>query len=729
MYLHQKLNYGVVIINSDEDLEKIAEPIDKKFLYFDTETTGLDIINDKPFLLVFGYDNLIVVGDVKKSNIVEFFINFAKQFEFVFAHNCKYDYHMLLNYFKLDIIEGINFCDSMVIARLTSYCDDDHMSLSLENLGTNFVDKESKFAGHIIKDIIKKEDARKRKEFISSFPNSKEIRGDIKKATDIAVYLDSDEETKKYYDSILEHIKSTNYEDVYNKEPNLMLNYAVDDVVILKEYVQKAFPTLQKIDKNLNTFKRESELILVVADMERQGFYSDLEYLFKCRKEIKEYRKKLYEKLWEITEVKISVGQYNEIKKIVKNLFDITLVKCDEKNLKNIIKINPDKPKLKEMLSTILILRTVDKWLNTYIDGKIKDIKEGKFYATINNQGAVSGRVSSNMQQQPKDGIYDENKLEFLKLVYGDEHSVDFNKHKKEALLFHPRKVVTVPNNDYILCFQDFAQMELRVQAFYTLLVSTGDINMCRAYIPFNCINIETGEAFDHKNLEHVKQWNSGEWVLKEDSTKKWAPTDLHSATTFTAFPFLKNDKNHPEFSKYRKLGKMCNFLKNYQGGIAALQSQLDCSLEIASVLDEAYYKTFPVVKDYQKWVTDCLFKYGYVENLMGRRYYMSDRKNYYKASNYVIQGTCADLVKQKQIEIYKYLKDKKSKLVYPIHDEVMLYVHKEELYVIEEVNRIITDTYDLIPYIPMLSDIEVSETNWADKMDYKKWLEKREKC
>ena len=77
----------------------------------------------------------------------------------------------------------------------------------------------------------------------------------------------------------------------------------------------------------------------------------------------------------------------------------------------------------------------------------------------------------------------------------------------------------------------------------------------------------------------------------------------------------------------------------------------------------------------------------------------------------------CYDLDEWKE-----YLSDKKSKLVYPIHDEVLIYVHKDEHYVIEEINKIITNITHVIKHIPMLSDIDCSDTNWADKLSYEKW-------
>ena len=146
---------------------------------------------------------------------------------------------------------------------------------------------------------------------------------------------------------------------------------------------------------------------------------------------------------------------------------------------------------------------------------------------------------------------------------------------------------------------------------------------------------------------------------------------------------------------------------------------QLDVPEDIAQQLDGAYYKAFPQVRDYQEWVTKELTTYGRVKNLYGRAYYMRNSKYFYKAGNYVIQGSCAEITKIAELKLDKLLKDKKSKFILPIHDEVMVLLHKDEEYLIPQIKTIMQDTRDVMPYIPMISDVEIARKNWADKEDY----------
>jgi DNA polymerase-1 len=175
---------------------------------------------------------------------------------------------------------------------------------------------------------------------------------------------------------------------------------------------------------------------------------------------------------------------------------------------------------------------------------------------------------------------------------------------------------------------------------------------------------------------------------------------------------------DHPEFDHYRKYGKIANFLKNYGGGIGAIMDQLSVTEDIAKALDEGYYKAFPAILDYQKWVTDNLFKYGYIENRFGRRYYMQNSRLFYKAINYVIQGGCADLLKDRQIAVEDFLKyhKLKSKLLLPVHDEIQILIHKDEEHVVSQIKKIMQDVDQYMPNIPMICDVEKTDTNWAEK-------------
>lgn len=655
MFIFQKFDRTVTRMTEDNVDLIYQKCIGSPLLGFDTETDGLNIMKSKPFLVTFSVgDDLYWFNPTEK--LITAFTNILLSCEKVFAHNVQYDYHMLLNAgANENYIRYVKFADSMAVARLTQYADD-LSRLSLESIGTQYVDPTAKIGGKAIRAKIA------------------EINRANKKA------------------GITEE---ANYKTVYEQYPELMLNYALDDVVIMMEYVKKAWNVLKIVDPGLVTFQRECDLIPHVCTMERVGMKVDMEYLQASKIKMTEYRDRLYALLELETGKKFTVGQHDFIKRLFKEKFKVVLFTADEKSLLAALTVTKDEV-VHSVVKTIIELRTIDKWISTYIDGKLNSVVDGRIHTSINNQGAVSGRVSSNLQQQPNDGFVDRD---------GNE-------------LFHPRKVF-IADEGKTLVFMDFSQMELRVQAYYTLMLDKGDTNLCRAYIPFECKSCITGEKYDYKNKDHMSRWDSGEWDKIEDG-KPWSALDLHAVTTFIAFPHLGNNPDHPEFKKLRKLGKMCNFLKNYQGGVNAIIEQMGVSEETARALDQAYYKAFPNVRDYQQWVTRELTLHGFTENLYGRRYYMQDSKWFYKAGNYDIQGSCADLVKKKEIEIGNYLLGKKSSFVLPVHDELVFSIDNDELDIIPDLHAILEDNADKIPWIPMLCEVSYSDTNWAEKKPWK---------
>lgn len=149
------------------------------------------------------------------------------------------------------------------------------------------------------------------------------------------------------------------------------------------------------------------------------------------------------------------------------------------------------------------------------------------------------------------------------------------------------------------------------------------------------------------------------------------------------------------------------------------MASNLNIDLETATKLSDAYNSAYPGVIEYQKVVQTELNMKGYVTNLYGRRYYLENSTNFYKANNYLIQGTGADALKEVEIKICDYLKDKKSRFILPIHDELAIEVHPdEEAFVPQKVQEIMQSVGDTIKCIPMLAEVEATETNWAEKKE-----------
>ena len=720
-FLFEKFGYFVKELKNEDDIEEMkTESLFSNIRYFayDTETTGLDFMHDKPFLVIFGFDNKVYYWDAQlKDATLAMFDIVREHKKMLFAHNAKYDYHMLLNG-GTPIPDDIELSDTVTLFRLINECDDEHASMRLEKLGEKFVDPTSKFASNLIKEELHKM-RKERKKMVTD--NYKMLTGEKSFKDAWETYLKRVRFITDYHECFNDY-KEPNYYDVYLRNRELVIKYAIDDVIIMLEFLKKAGNIYSKKYYNYKTkkvdtriWKQENKLIPRIAIVERNGFKVDVDYLKKSHYLIEEFKTKLYDKLHTLTNDDWKVGQHEKIKQYFKEKHNLVLAKSDKKAIQELTH-HEDKT-ISEIASLIIKLRTVDKWLSTYIDGVLNKIievnGEWKLFTSINNNGTISGRVSCDLQQMPKYAILETDDNSELLL---DESLTDDEGHE----LFHPRKFV-IPSDGYKLYFADYSQMELRIQAYYTILTGYTDYNLCRAYMPYDCYTLDENLEeidFNYKNPDHIRHAYDWKWYNRDGS--EWEATDLHTKTTLTAFPELKDQTETKEFKKkWRYLGKSTNFAKNYGCGAVTLASNLNVTLDIANKLSEGYNRAYPGVIKYQKATQSELLVNGYVENLLGRRYYIEKSTNYYKANNYLIQGSGADALKEVEIKIIDYLKDKKSRFILPIHDEVAIEVHPdEESYVPKQIKQFMEEVQDVIPYVPMVSEVEMTETNWASKKE-----------
>ena len=453
------------------------------FFAYDTETDGLNIIKNKPFLVIFGFAKCIYLWDANYKDATYAMFDIVKNSnKMLFAHNAKFDYHMLYN-IGTPIPEEIELSDTMTIDRLFSTCDDEYASMKLEKIGERFVDKSAKFAGHVIKDILQKMKAERKKTVCNSY---KMITGAKSYTEAWDQYVNRVNFITKY-NEVFDDYKEPTYYDAFLKEPELMYNYATDDVIIILEFLKNVGHLYQKMYRNpdgsldMTVWKRENKLIRCIADTERVGFNVDIDYLIKSHYKVQEFQTKLYDRLYSLTGERWSVGQHKTIMQYFNNKYNLGLESCDKKVIGTLC--HSEIPEVAEIAKLIKKLRTVDKWLSTYIDGVLNKVIEEngeyKLHTSINNNGTVSGRVSCDLQQMPKLAIKEVDDDNELLL---EESLADNDDHE----LFHPRKYI-IPPKGYALYFSDYSQLELRVQAFYTILVGHTDYNLCRAYLPLDC--------------------------------------------------------------------------------------------------------------------------------------------------------------------------------------------------------------------------------------------------
>lgn len=685
------LNASKILVEFEEDKPD--------YVAFDTETTGLNIITDKAFLVIVGWHTAdgkkIFCFEPTQYTLAILYELFTKS-KMTFAHNTKFDLHMLTNTGLDYDLKQINWSDTMILARLCLDADDDKQSLALKTLAKRFVDKSAGDDEKLVKSelmAIKKRNRTLLDNLLKEKHNMtlKQFEATCK---DIEQGIDTlpEEVQETYYDWEKEFGEPT-YADV---DREIMIKYAYNDVSITLDLVKLCLPIL-KNRQQVKTFLRENACILVFYKQERVGFKIDTEYLEACKIKLRDYIQKQRAKFYEMAGRVVNIGQHAELKKLYMEKWGVNLPSVSRTELPfHTAKMPEEAKKFTELL---LELRSLEKWYSTYIMKFVRTITNGRIYTQIQQAGTVSGRISSDFQQFPKEGLYDNE---------GNE-------------LIHPRSLIIPSGGIYntVYCC-DYSAMELRGQAHYTLKLFGGDKNLCRAYVPFECYTMkgDTKVPFDIDNEYHRANFEKAKWYCLEND-EPWHPTDLHAQTAINAFG--EEIKNSPDFKKYRKYGKVCNFACNYGAGYEALRANAACkdlTDDQIRKLHGAYGKTFPKVKAYQDIVQNTVNKRGFVQNEFGRRYYIKNTRFAYKCANYLIQGTCADAVKEVQIKLDKMFTENhcKSRMVISVHDELIFEIADGEEHIVKDILKIMADQ----PWskIPFIAEPEKFTTRWSEKKE-----------
>ena len=697
---------------------------------FDTETTGLHIILDKPFLFQFGWicpncmEGYAFAVDIEKQpnlakQVIRVWHKLVSEAKLYLGHNVKYDLHMMINLGLPYTTENVS--DTMFYIRYAH--DALHQSeggppLGLKEYSAKYIDRNAK--SH--EKLLDQEKTSKAKEYNNmlkrrlqscKLPENLKDKGyksftlsaidDLFKDP-VAEVSDFPEDVQQAYldwktkdlplylqNKVVQLVESDMIRyDTLNREN--VIRYALYDIVWTLEIYAQTAPVIRARQQE-TAIKMETDLVFPLVEMERVGFKTDKEYLDKSRINLKQYILQQRKKLFELTQKEFSIGQHEVIKEILTQDFNVNITATNATELdlvlSNLIIENKDNPAIK-VIQLIQELRTLEKWYSAYIVRFLKDlIFTDRLYTTINQVGAVSGRVTSNFQQFPRDPILKEDGTE----------------------LFHPRRMVTISGGDYDgIIYCDYSQIELRFQALYTILVGHPDLNLCRAYMPYKC-HFKDGTEFDYTNPEHIKRWKE-EWYLDENPEERWEPVDVHGATTTAATGLRKGD---PGFKEARyAIGKRTNFAKNYGAQYRKIRQMFpDKTEEECRRIDQAYYTAFPGVKEYHNYCYQRALE-SYTVNLFGIKYY---NVSGHKLINMLIQGSAAFFLKWKIRQLYDYCKSHniKSRWQMQIHDELSWEKHKDDpLEVFIEMQNIMNDWADTL--VPIVAEMDATKTTWADK-------------
>jgi len=157
---------------------------------------------------------------------------------------------------------------------------------------------------------------------------------------------------------------------------------------------------------------------------------------------------------------------------------------------------------------------------------------------------------------------------------------------------------------------------------------------------------------------------------------------DCHDLTAKRLFPITYKDTSNQK--ALRQIAKTINFAMIYGAGPRKIEEQttklfadnnLICDMQSGERLIGLYNKIYPSVKTFLDSIQNEIRSKGFVVDVFGKEYRCPVTESY-KACNYLIQGTAAEIMKQGLVRVYEWtnqLTTIRPTLVNTVHDELIL--------------------------------------------------------
>ena len=195
---------------------------------------------------------------------------------------------------------------------------------------------------------------------------------------------------------------------------------------------------------------------------------------------------------------------------------------------------------------------------------------------------------------------------------------------------------------------------------------------------------------------------------------------DIHATTAAKVFGVPLEEVSREQ----RSNAKTVNFGIVYGVSAFGLSQQTNLNRTEAKELIEAYYATYPQLKNYMSEQVDFARENGYVTTVLGRRRYLKDINSQNavvrgaaerNAVNAPIQGSAADIIKIAMINIHRRMEKEnwQSKMLLQVHDELVFDVPKSEVETLSAmVKEEMENAFSL--EVPLLVEVGIGE-NWLE--------------
>lgn len=369
-------------------------------------------------------------------------------------------------------------------------------------------------------------------------------------------------------------------------------------------------------NNQIELLNMEHELALVLADMENIGFLVDKEGLLKHEKELNFELENLKNSIYNISGMEFNINSPKQLGVVLFEKLGLPAGKKTKSGYSTNAQVLEKLRNYHEIVNLILEYREIFKLKSTYCEAMVKMI-------------TPEGRIHTNFSQvDTRTGRISSSEPNLQNIPIRTQRGAVFRN------FFHA-------SPGFLLIDADYSQIELRVLAHMS-----NDVNMI--------------EAFNNHN-------------------------DIHAITASQILNIPINFVN----SEMRFRAKAVNFGILYGMSAFSLSQDLKISVYDAQKYIDRYLNHYQGIEKYMKNLVESAKNNGFVETLFGRRRYLPElnSSNFMLRSsgeriarNMPIQGTAADIIKIAMINVNKKLKDKKSRLILQVHDELIVETHESEL-------------------------------------------------
>jgi len=419
----------------------------------------------------------------------------------------------------------------------------------------------------------------------------------------------------------------------------------------------------------------EMALTRILCDMEQTGMPVDVDYLTQLRHQVQTEKFKIHEQIKQhLGGYDLSIGSDDEVRDLLTRTMGLPLEKRTEGN-----KLSVDKEVLEHFSTHNIVVKLILDWreadkIDTTYTASILNLLDGNHvvHGNLKQVGTNTGRLSCeepNYQNMPSEN---------------DDRAVRYSGKKVKEGGVDPwsiRRAYPVRGADWVRLFLDYSQIELRVLAHY-----------------------------------------SQDPIMVDSFLKS---EDCHARTAAEVGQLL--GKECP-----RRIAKIVNFGLSYGMSELGLHRQAKIPLDEAEVFLDAFFQRYAGIRQFKQELWAQARRQGCQwNNLFGRTRRLPDLRSatFWRKKRAerqmiasAIQGTAAELTKESLVRIADFLAEEKipAFLVNTVHDEIQIDTPREYAPRVAMVSKTLMEAYPEFSPIPVITDCEITETNWAEKHGYK---------